>query len=946
MKKLLSLLMVAVMVTTILPIAVADEDGGFVVELNNNMSSTQIQVAVTNALARNDIVTVTGRAAIRHHAVYLTIQSGKKVVWKATLSDYIYLDGSGVFEVSEEANLTAPAPIRQANNSTVTVNILGGTLFYRNSTTAAIPNAVVSGNAIVIAWNSDTERRVYQDGTNAHLDTVPADSAFWCAEKRGIVNSVNDTVITIPDVRITTDEYVPIVSDVVIGSANITNFANINSAIATALETKDAITVTGRLVLQTSRTANITIPEGKTVKWRAAVDFGLLLSGSGAFEVADSADINYTGFSLNAISIEPSSAVTLNITGGSIRGRGSENQVVIHSTAENCIINISGGVIHVVETEIPVVNSGKGAKTNFTGGVVFVRGTATAILNTVVSGNAVVIAWNDNANKTFQNGTDKHLVSDPPNSASWCIKNQGVVNSVNSAIVTNIGVTVTEEEYVPVSDIVDISWGIQGGNSIASAYTDNDVVTVIGGTGGHSHQTYWRDIHIPEGKTLIWKASAYFDEVSLRLSGAGTFELAEGANLSMSVINYASSNRNVIWFADDSTVTFNMTGGRIYSASSGAAISSNSPNAVINISGGVISVTTGIPIANNGAGAKTNITGGVIFHHGTTARATSTPANTTIGDNAVIIAWRQSGVTTYTDGTSTDLVSIPANRAKWCIEARGVVNDINDAAVERFVRVVAQDYVKLSDVVTIDNDMNSTQIGTAIQNALFDNVNITVVGSKTNAGGLGISIPPNKKVTWEAVYSGDNASLTLMNDTMRSNGTGSVSFEIAEGAVISTKSGVAIGIGNSSSEAFTVSITGGIVSTAGISPAIRVIPEPMMTPGGPVAIMVTGGIVRTAGSGDVIDAGKYNHASVYGGIVYAQGSAPKRAAGRILSNDPPTAADALEILKYIVGIPSVISRNTDAFRAALIVSKDKPAVVDALEILKYLVGIIEEVKFK
>ena len=59
--------------------------------------------------------------------------------------------------------------------------------------------------------------------------------------------------------------------------------------------------------------------------------------------------------------------------------------------------------------------------------------------------------------------------------------------------------------------------------------------------------------------------------------------------------------------------------------------------------------------------------------------------------------------------------------------------------------------------------------------------------------------------------------------------------------------------------------------------------------------------------------------------------------GHILSPDGASTADALEILKYMVGLPTILDDDPRAFQAALIVSKDKPGTADALEILKYLV---------
>ena len=66
--------------------------------------------------------------------------------------------------------------------------------------------------------------------------------------------------------------------------------------------------------------------------------------------------------------------------------------------------------------------------------------------------------------------------------------------------------------------------------------------------------------------------------------------------------------------------------------------------------------------------------------------------------------------------------------------------------------------------------------------------------------------------------------------------------------------------------------------------------------------------------------------------------------GYILSpNDNITILDVLEILKYLVGMDSVIIPDTPAYYAALIVSENKPTILDALEILKHLVGMDSKV---
>ena len=68
--------------------------------------------------------------------------------------------------------------------------------------------------------------------------------------------------------------------------------------------------------------------------------------------------------------------------------------------------------------------------------------------------------------------------------------------------------------------------------------------------------------------------------------------------------------------------------------------------------------------------------------------------------------------------------------------------------------------------------------------------------------------------------------------------------------------------------------------------------------------------------------------------------------GQILSiNGPITTADVLEILKFIVGLPSVIDTDERAARAAIVRSRPNertgaaPTMADASELLKHIVGL-------
>jgi hypothetical protein len=67
--------------------------------------------------------------------------------------------------------------------------------------------------------------------------------------------------------------------------------------------------------------------------------------------------------------------------------------------------------------------------------------------------------------------------------------------------------------------------------------------------------------------------------------------------------------------------------------------------------------------------------------------------------------------------------------------------------------------------------------------------------------------------------------------------------------------------------------------------------------------------------------------------------------GRILGNYEVKVGDAVEILKFVVELDSVIDNNPTAWSAALVTGGDKPTIADAVEILKYVVGLPSKLDF-
>jgi hypothetical protein len=61
--------------------------------------------------------------------------------------------------------------------------------------------------------------------------------------------------------------------------------------------------------------------------------------------------------------------------------------------------------------------------------------------------------------------------------------------------------------------------------------------------------------------------------------------------------------------------------------------------------------------------------------------------------------------------------------------------------------------------------------------------------------------------------------------------------------------------------------------------------------------------------------------------------------GRLYGGEEYSIGDALAILRYTVGLPSILNICPDAYAAALIVSEDTPGVRDALQILRSVVGL-------
>ena len=74
-------------------------------------------------------------------------------------------------------------------------------------------------------------------------------------------------------------------------------------------------------------------------------------------------------------------------------------------------------------------------------------------------------------------------------------------------------------------------------------------------------------------------------------------------------------------------------------------------------------------------------------------------------------------------------------------------------------------------------------------------------------------------------------------------------------------------------------------------------------------------------------------------------SEEQREPGDVNGDNKVTIADALEILKYLAGMSSIISPGESAYDAARVTGGEEPSIGDVLEILKYLAGMDSKIVY-
>ena len=234
-----------------------------------------------------------------------------------------------------------------------------------------------------------------------------------------------------------------------------------------------------------------------------------------------------------------------------------------------------------------------------------------------------------------------------------------------------------------------------GGTGTLSAAVSGNTVTVTGTVTG---VTKYLSLNIDAGVTVLWKAAyegTSYDSRMLILAGNGTFEVAEGGSVIQNAPETAisagetvtlkvsggtvsaSQNENAIYGAlGTSTVevsggTVNgrimaniikVSGGTVQVSGGNYAIAFQSSAGKATISGGTILAEGGYAINNSYSGTTLTISGGILFAYGTASTDVINGTYTLPPLNSVVlVAWDEAaGNTTYTAGTSNDILVLPA----------------------------------------------------------------------------------------------------------------------------------------------------------------------------------------------------------------------------------------------------------------------------------------------
>jgi uncharacterized repeat protein (TIGR02543 family) len=422
----------------------------------------------------------------------------------------------------------------------------------------------------------------------------------------------------------------------------------------------------------------------------------------GGVSINSTADITNTANSGQAI--RNSTAGTVTISGGTVKGQGDSGYAISNTSTGEIII--TGGTLSV-EGGIAVYNGAAGGvkgTITITGGTVKATASAgRAVVNftngkITISGTAMITSANTNdASGTIvleNHGTETDCRLEitggtVENTASGgnAIYNDspGSVDIRGGEVTAPVGRAIRNFQ----DGTVNINGGmVQANGNMATIRNDNTgTVDISGGTvqatgDGQTIANYNTGKINISGGIVTSKSDAITNYNTGRVSISGTAQVSTTTTGSKSAIYNPNAGKINInggivsgnagyGIYNDTNGTITITDGTVQTTGNNSAIAFKSTSTgTVNINGGMILARKGYAINKNGSAAKLTLNDGIVFAYGTKDTDVINGDYTQNG-NAVILAWNQdAGTTTYTAGTSNDIYKLPATAtAVWAKES-------------------------------------------------------------------------------------------------------------------------------------------------------------------------------------------------------------------------------------------------------------------------------------
>ncbi|WP_026892570.1 S-layer homology domain-containing protein [Lacrimispora aerotolerans] len=625
------------------------------IDLNEDMSASEINAAIANSLETHANVIVTGSADVTD-VINISLND-RAVLWRASIktTSFIITNGEGTLIIEEGAD------IYKTNNGTVlysnhmgSLDIMGGSIRVSSNNPAidtmsqtSVINGIIStpgsnaiffsetGNvtlsggvvlvhstninnaakglvgeepsinnpAVVIAWNK-SQNTTYGSGETTDLSTVNSASVSWAVEDgvSGIQYANGSNIGFIPIEGISVEDGKLAVNNIVRVADPITYFGGgviLNSYLFT--------------VDKNAGSRTYTIEDGSTGLGTFSGDI-LRITRAGVFQiglVTAETSTHQAGAKVigtltvnKGVRMAPDELQTMGVT----TSGGSDGKIKGLTAGEEYEYKKDGG------SYIPVTANDSGEITGLLAGSYVVRYAE----------------------------TDLYLASEDSSVLT-------VAKASNTVVLTQ---AMTAQQ-------------IQ--NAIINAYNLDSTVVV---TGSARLDSEMLELSIPEDKILIWRAGIE-TRYWIKIKGEGIFQIEEGADIhAYGASGAISASEDFVMFTYP---TINMTGGIVRSDSTSlSAILTYVPTT---ISGGIVHSAS--PSAISASSTNLTMTGGVALSHTSSTSSIVTGGNPSIINPALLIAWNKNNNTKYNPGDKTDLYTLEGATVSW--EAEDGVSGIQYA---------------------------------------------------------------------------------------------------------------------------------------------------------------------------------------------------------------------------------------------------------------------------